>query len=222
MTTSEVGGRVLVGGRSFDPGSAVWVQELSPDCPAFEDACRRLHASLVKIATGEIRRRWPEGEPLGPELEDLADLVATGALSRITRGIGEFQGETRFRTWAVKFVVIEVSMKVVPHFWRERRVFPEHGGISEFRAAVGNEPLLRVQDGELRSALACALDNALTERQKGVFVAVALDGVPLDVVAERLGTTRNAIYDIMFTARRDLHVYLVANHFLEADARPAG
>jgi hypothetical protein len=109
VTTSEVDERVLVDGRSFDPASAVWVRELSPGSPVFEDACRRLHAMLIKIARKETARRSPVLRLTGPELEDLAHQAAADALMRITRKIGEFRGDAQFKTWAFKFVILEVS-----------------------------------------------------------------------------------------------------------------
>ncbi|MET7995704.1 sigma-70 family RNA polymerase sigma factor [Amycolatopsis sp. NPDC005232] len=214
MTTSEVDERVLVDGRSFDPASAVWVRELSPGSPDFEDACRRLHAMLIKIARRETARRSPILRLTGPELEDLAHQAAADALMRITRKIGEFRGDAQFKTWAFKFVILEVSTKVGRHFWRDHRVSLDHDEAHHARAAVGDEPPHQVQAIELRAALAHAIENALTERQRRVFVAVAIDNIPMDALAAKLETNRNAIYKAMFDARRNIRAYLVDNDFI--------
>jgi RNA polymerase sigma-70 factor (ECF subfamily) len=214
VTTSEVDGRVLVDGRSFDPASAVWVRELSPGSPVYEDACRRLHAMLIKIARRETARRSPALRLTGPELEDLAHQAAADALMRITRKIGEFRGDAQFKTWAFKFVILEVSTKVGRHFWRDPRISLDHHVAHLARAAVGDEPPHQVQAGELRAALAHAIENALTERQRRVFVAVAIDNIPMDALAAKLGTNRNAIYKAMFDARRNIRAYLVDNDFI--------
>jgi RNA polymerase sigma-70 factor (ECF subfamily) len=214
MTTSEVAGRVLVGGRSFDPESAVWVQGLSPGSTNFEETCRRLHAMLIKIARSETARRSSVSRISGPELEDLAYQAAADALMRITRKISEFRGDAQFKTWAFKFVILEVSTKVRRHFWRDHRVSLDQDEANRARAAVGDEPPHQVQAVELRAALAHAIENALTERQRCVFVAVAIDGVPMDALVARLGTNRNAIYKSMFDARRNIRGYLVANGFV--------
>jgi RNA polymerase sigma-70 factor (ECF subfamily) len=71
-----------------------------------------------------------------------------------------------------------------------------------------------VQAIELRAALAHAIENALTERQRRVFVAVAIDNIPMDAVAAKLETNRNAIYKAMFDARRNIRAYLVDNEFI--------
>ncbi|MEV0074638.1 sigma-70 family RNA polymerase sigma factor [Amycolatopsis sp. NPDC050768] len=213
-TGRKISGRVLVGGRSFDPASAAWVQELSPGSPAFEDACRRLHAMLIKIARRETARRSPVLRLTGPELEDLAHQAAADALMRITRKIGEFRGEAQFKTWAFKFVILEVSTKVGRHFWRDHRVSLDHDEAERARAAVGDEPPHQVQATELRAALAHVIENVLTEHQRRVFVAVAIDNIPMDALAAKLETNRNAIYKAMFDARRNIRTYLVDNDFI--------
>ncbi|QRP42721.1 RNA polymerase sigma factor [Amycolatopsis sp. FDAARGOS 1241] len=214
MTTSGIGERVLVGGRSFDPESAAWVQELSPGSTNFEDVCRRLYAMLIKVARRETARRSSGSRIGGPELEDLAHQAAADALMRITRKIGEFRGDAQFTTWAFKFVMLEVSAKVGRHFWRDHHVCPDHGEANRARAAVGDEPPHQVQAVELRAALTRAIENVLTEHQRRVFVAVAIEKVPMDTLAARLGTNRNAIYKSMFDARRNIRTFLVANDFI--------
>jgi RNA polymerase sigma-70 factor (ECF subfamily) len=44
-----------------------------------------------------------------------------------------------------------------------------------------------------------------------VFVAVALNDVPIDVLAERLTTTRGALYKTLHDARRKLRARLAAD-----------
>lgn len=214
MTTSKISERVLVGGRSFDPESAAWVQELSRGATNFEDSCRRLYAMLIKMARRETARRCSGSRISGPELEDLAHQAAADALMRITHKIGEFRGESQFKTWAFKFVIFEVSTKVGRHCWRDGRVSFNQDAANRARAATADEPPHQIQAVELRAAVAHVIENVLTEHQRRVFVAVVIDKVPLDILAARLGTSRNAIYKSMFDARRNIRAYLVANDFI--------
>jgi RNA polymerase sigma factor (sigma-70 family) len=214
MTTSEIDGRVLVGGRSFDPESAAWVQDLSPYSSKFEDACRSLYVMLIKIARRETARRSSAWRITGPELEDLAHHAAADALMRITHKIGEFRGDAQFKTWAFKFVIFEVATKIGRHFWRDRRVSLDEDEATRARAPIGDEPPHQVQAVELRAALVHAIKNVLTEHQRRVFIAVAIDRVPMDALAARLDTNRNAIYKSMFDARRNIRAYLVTNGFI--------
>jgi RNA polymerase sigma-70 factor (ECF subfamily) len=74
---------------------------------------------LVRIARAEVRRRGPRVQIVGPELDDLAYRAAADALLAITDKLGQFRGESRFTTWAHKFVIFEVSAKIGRHFWRQ-------------------------------------------------------------------------------------------------------
>jgi hypothetical protein len=94
------------------PDSARWLQALADTGPRRESALAELHAMLVRAARREVARRGPHQQITGPELEDLAYQAAGDALMAITQKIGQFRGESRFTTWAYKFVVLEVSAKI--------------------------------------------------------------------------------------------------------------
>jgi len=57
----------------------------------------------------------------------------------------------------------------------------------------------------------------LTVRQRRVFVALVLNGVPLDTLVIEMASNRNAIYKTMFDARRKLRAALAANGYLSDD-----
>ena len=61
------------------------------------------------------------------------------------------------------------------------------------------------------------MDTELTTRQREVFVAIVVNDVPLDALAVRLGSNRNALYKMMFDARRKLRAALAANGYLNDD-----
>ena len=86
-----------------------------------EAAAARLHEVLLRIARSEVRRRG-DLQVTGAELDDLAHQAAADALMAITSKLGQFRGESRFTTWAYKFVIFEVSTKIGRHFWRHPRV----------------------------------------------------------------------------------------------------
>ena len=67
---------------------------------------------------------------------------------------------------------------------------------------------------DLVDALAGAVDSALTERQRRVFVAIVIEGIPPDVLADQVDGTRNAIYKMLFDARRRLRAALIAGGYL--------
>jgi RNA polymerase sigma-70 factor (ECF subfamily) len=75
--------------------------------------------------------------------------------------------------------------------------------------SAGLEPAAEIEQSELLSTLRQAIGEILTPRQRRVLVALALDGVPIDVLADRLGTTRGALYKTLHDARRKLRAHLV-------------
>ena len=201
----------------LDAESAAWVRSLSGTGPQREDALTRLHELLVRIALADAGRRGPRHRITGPELEDLAYQAAADALLAITAKLGQFRGESQFTTWAYKFVIFEVSAKLGRHFWRQPNVPFVAEDWDRLPDRFGFEPEREAERRELVAALRGAVDDELTERQRQVFLAVVVHGVPLDAVVAELGSNRNAIYKMMFDARRKLRAELVANGYLGHD-----
>jgi RNA polymerase sigma-70 factor, ECF subfamily len=110
---------VRPGGRScLDGESARWLRNLQSTGPDRDLALERLHALLLRVARSELGRREGRHPITGPELDDLAHQAADDALMAITGKLQQFRGESRFTTWAYKFVVLEVSAKLGRHFWQ--------------------------------------------------------------------------------------------------------
>ncbi len=206
----------------LDDASAVWVRSLSSTGAVRDEAVSRLHSLLVGIARGEVHRRRSTLRLAGPELDDIAHQAAADALMAITGKLGDFRGESRFTTWAYRFVVLEVSSKIGRHFWRHPPVAMADEDWDRLPDRLGLDPHREAQSRELADAVRRAVDAALTPHQRRVFVTIVLDGIPLDAVALDLGCTRNAIYKTMFDARRRLRAELVAGGLLADDAEPEG
>jgi RNA polymerase sigma-70 factor, ECF subfamily len=61
------------------------------------------------------------------------------------------------------------------------------------------------------------VDTELSPRQRQVFVAIVVNAVHLDVLAIELSSNRNAIYKMMFDARRKLRAALAAKGYIDHD-----
>src|ERR1700722_7673663 len=206
----------------LDPDSDQWVRALAATGAEQEAALPRLHALLLRIAQGELRRRAGRLRIAGPELDDLAYQAAADALRAITAKLGQFRGESRFTTWAYRFVIVEVSAKIGRHFWRNSAVPLNPEDWDPLPPRFGLETAREAEHRDLAGAVRRAVDEQLTPRQRRVFVALVLNGVPLDALAAELGSNRNAIYKIMFDTRRKLRAVLVANGYLDDDtSRPS-
>jgi RNA polymerase sigma-70 factor (ECF subfamily) len=157
----------------------------------------------------------------GPELDDLAHQATADALVSLMRKLDEFRGESRFTTWAYKFVILEVSAKLGRHFWRRPGVSLDAERWDRLPDRFGLDPARVSEWRDLVSALRRAVDEELTRRQRLVFVAIVLNGVPLDALVTELDSNRNAIYKSLFDARRKLRARLIADGQLTDDrARP--
>jgi RNA polymerase sigma-70 factor (ECF subfamily) len=201
-----------------DAESAGWLDALQSTGPARDAALARLHALLLRVAKAELRRREGRHPVTGPELDDLAYQAAGDALMAVTAKLGRFRGESRFTTWAYKFAVLEVSAKLGRHFWQRPAATLEASQWDRLPDRFGLRPDDVAEQADLVAALRRAVEERLTDRQRRVFMAIVVDGVPLDALVVELGSSRNAIYKTMFDARRKLRAALAANGYLAAPA----
>jgi RNA polymerase sigma-70 factor (ECF subfamily) len=197
------------------PVERKWVQDLSASGSERDEAIADLHDLLLRAARFEIgRRREALSHVRGEELEDLAMQAADDALVAILAKLHTFRGASRFTTWAYKFVLLEAGVRVRRRAWQGREVVLEPESWPSFadeRASVESDP----EAAELLRALKTAVDDALTPHQRSVFTALALNEVPIDVLSDRMNTTRGALYKTLHDARTKLRAELVASGYLE-------
>lgn len=200
----------------MDEASRDWVTELGSSGPEREEAIARLHLILLKVATKEAFRRGPAARITGPELEDLAQQAADDALVLILRKLDTFRGESRFTTWAYRFAVLEVANKIGRHYWRRPSVSLDAEDWDRFPERIGLGPESQAQHQELITAVRRVVEEALTPRQRTVFIAQTVNDVPADALAAKLGVSRGAIHKTLFDARRKIRAFLVTNGYIES------
>ena len=195
-------------GPLLDADSREWSHSLRADGRTGQEAVARLHALLLRAARFEVARRRPSLPHLrGGDIDDIALEAADDALVSVLRRLDDFHGESRFSTWAYKFAVLEAAVKLRKRAWQARELPVDADAWSVF-ANVDLEPGDRAEQRELLSALQTAIAETLTPHQKRVLVALAMNGVPIDVLAERLETTRGALYKTLHDARKKLRTHL--------------
>jgi RNA polymerase sigma-70 factor (ECF subfamily) len=190
--------------------SQAWLDALRGDGIARHQALADLHALLLRAARFEVSRRRPALSYVrGEELDDLAMQAADDAMVAVLAKLDQYRGASRFTTWAYKFALLEAGVKLRRRAWQSREVVlaPEAWPSFEER---GSGPEDAVERSELMDALRDAIDQSLTAHQREVFVALALNEVPIDVLAERLNTTRGALYKTLHDARHKLRRELLA------------
>ncbi len=201
--------------RVLDPDSAEWVRRLTSTGRECDTAKAELHAMLLRFARSQANRRAPRFRVTGPEVDDVAHQATADALLAISAKVSEFRGESRFTTWAFKFVLLEVSSKLGRHFWRDAAPTYDTEEWERLPDRFGLDPARESEWRDLMAGLRDAIDVTLTDHQRRLFVAIVLNRVPLDALAEQLGSNRNAIYKALFDARRKLRAALVANGYLD-------
>jgi RNA polymerase sigma-70 factor (ECF subfamily) len=195
----------------IDPVSREWLARLASDGRERDAAIDELHALLVRAASFEVNRRRATFPQLrGGDHEDLAQQSADDALVAILRKLGQFRGESRFTTWAYKFVLYEAGANVRKRAWQGREV-PLEAEAWPLIADLTSSTEQDAETNELLTAVRHAIESELTPHQREVLVALALNDVPIDVLAERLNTTRGALYKALHDARQKLRRALAAD-----------
>jgi RNA polymerase sigma-70 factor (ECF subfamily) len=190
-----------------------WIQRLGDEGADRQTAIAELHALLLKASRFEVgRRRAALPHLRGGDFEDLAQQAADDALVALLAKLDDFRGESRFTTWAYKFALLEAAVKVRRRAWQGREIPLEEEAWSTL-AAPGSWTGRGAEDSELFAVLREEIEQCLSPRQREVLVAVALNDVPIDVLAERLDSTRGALYKTLHDARRKLRAALAARGF---------
>ena len=193
--------------------SDAWLAALRGPVAVREEAVAELHALLLRGARFELgRRRTSLSHVPHGELDDLAMQAADDALVAILAKLDTFRGASRFTTWAYKFVLLEAGVKARRRAWHDREVTLDDTGWLNARDS-GPSAHEQLESSELLDAIRDAIRGELTPHQREVFAALALNGVPIDVLAERLKSTRGALYKTLHDARRKLRAALAARGF---------
>jgi RNA polymerase sigma-70 factor (ECF subfamily) len=191
-----------------DLESREWLRALRATGAERDEAVARLHALLLRAARFEVgRRRATLPHLRGGDLDDIALQAADDALMGVLRRLDDFRGASRFTTWAYKFALYEAAVKLRKRAWQGREIPLEPEDWGAFTSA-GLDPGAEAEQRELLGTLETAVADVLTPHQRRVLVALALNGVPIDVLAERLETTRGALYKTLHDARRKLRAHL--------------
>ena len=183
-----------------------WVGDLTLAGYAGDVALRRLHEVLLRATRHQVWRLRGLLPGAGPgELEDLAQQAADEALISVLRQLPTFQRRSRFTTWAYKFGILQAGAEVRRHAWRHREItLPDTFVILDDSPT----PSEVTEAAQLARAVESAITTALTPHQRRVALALLVNDVPIDVLAERLGTTRNALYKTLHDARTRLRAAL--------------
>lgn len=191
-----------------DRESREWLRALRARGAEREGALARLHELLLGAARFEVNRRRSSATHLrGGDLDDLAHQAADDALMGVLRRLDDFEGRSRFTTWAYKFALLEAGVKMRRRAWQGQEIPLAQEGWSQL-ASAAPAPYDNAEQSHLLATIQEGIAAHLTPHQREVLITLAVNGVPIDVLAERLGTTRGALYKTLHDARRKLRAFL--------------
>ena len=190
-----------------DPGTDTWVRELRDRGATARQAERRLHALLLRRAYAELARRGQRAST-DRDLDDLAHQAADDAVVAVLAKLDRFRGESRFATWATRFVLLEVTNKLSRRYLHrhEQSVYAADWSARPDRAVAGPDAHAGV--AELAAAVRDSVQRDLTDRQRQVFRAAVFDGRAADDLARELGCSVGAVHKTMSDARHRLRAGL--------------
>ncbi len=207
-------------GHTGAPPDTSLPSRLATPGPERDDAVRELHALMVRGCRHQVARMRGMLPGLGArDCDDLAMAAADDAVVALLAKLHTFEGRSRFTTWAYKFAILQAATEVRRHAWSQREVPLEDPDTLHWSSAGPADLAVAT---ELAQEVGRALDVALTAYQRRIAVALLVDEVPIDVLAERLGTTRGALYKTLHVARSRVRAHLVATGHLEPARRVKG
>jgi RNA polymerase sigma-70 factor, ECF subfamily len=192
----------------LDDESLAWLTDLRSKGQAHEEATARLYELLLRASRFEVNRRKAAMPHLrGDDFDDLAHQAAGDALMAILSKLDDFRGDSRFTTWAYKFALLEAAVMLRRRAWqgRELPVEPEHWSVM---ADSSPSPVADAEQRALLDQIQETINAELSPHHREVLLAIAVNGVPIDVMAERLNTTRGALYKTIHDARKRLRAGL--------------
>jgi RNA polymerase sigma-70 factor (ECF subfamily) len=201
----------------MDSESRRWVDRLREDGRDRDAALAELRELLLRAARFEVRRRCAAMTQIrGGDQEDLAEQSAGDAMVAILSKLDDFRGESQFTTWAYKFALYEAAAKIRKLAWQGREL-PLEAEDWSLLADPGPAPQNEAEINDLLAAIRQEIETSLTPHQREVLVALALNEVPIDVLADRLDSTRGALYKTLHDARRKLREALAARGLIIDD-----
>ena len=205
-------GRPRPSGSTAPTDGGDWVGALSTPGPEQTRAMRALHQLMLRASAHQVwrmRASLPDSSP--GSVDAIVNQAADEAMTTLLTKLDTFEGRSQFSTWAFKFAILQAATDVRRLQWQHREVELRD---LDLPAAAHESPERHAEGNDLAAALATAMRTVLTPYQRRIAIALLVDGVPIDVLAERLGTNRGALYKTVHDARTRLRAELTTRGYL--------
>jgi RNA polymerase sigma-70 factor (ECF subfamily) len=196
--------------------NAQWISDLTDDSIARESAIEDLRTRLQRgIFYYLSRERSDLADLSSDEITQMAEDFAQDAVLRVLNNLDSFRGDSQFTTWAtkvaVRIAISEMRRARYKDFSLDTLMQNSNDSVNATAVINGDtpdRPEVATEKQDAMSKISHAFDEVLTPRQRAALEAVVLEGIPMEVVADQLGTNRNALYKLVHDARQKLRTYL--------------
>ncbi|MEJ2757711.1 MAG: sigma-70 family RNA polymerase sigma factor [Anaerolineales bacterium] len=179
-----------------------WLEQL--DDPADPDALEDLRAILLRGLRASLSNR------INTDLDAITEDFVQDALLKILKSLHTFRGESRFTTWAQKIAIHVAYTELRRRRWKDislRDIIETPEG-DEYTPAILTDPSTsperEASQNDMLEVVYSLIENDLTDRQRTAMVAILQGGMPIDEVARKMDTNRNALYKLIHDARKRL------------------
>ncbi len=140
--------------------------------------------------------------------------VAQESLLRILNSLDSFEGRSRFTTWAIAIAVRVGISELRKRHYRQVSLDAMDDQTLGFEVPSSDVPF--DDRSRLLNLLREAIDQELSARQK-IAIRALLEGLPVEEIAVRMNSNRNATYKLIHDARLKLRVCLEARGVTSTD-----
>lgn len=196
-----------------------WLAELRGPDPT--QALAELRELLLRGLRAALSNR------IHRDLEHVMEDFVQDGIIKIMDHLDTFRGESRFTTWAQKIAVNAAFTELRRRRWQDvslQEMIEDQEG-NEFTPAILTDPEATPEAQSVRRAMLAfvqkMIDEELTDRQRQAVQAVIFNEIPMEEVAKRMNTNRNALYKLLFDARQNLQRKMAENGFTPQDVLAA-
>lgn len=198
-----------------------WIADLTAEGPTQQQALDDLYQIILSSLKFGLSKWLP---PSDPRFDPLTSEVAQETLLRVLDRLDSFEGRSKFTTWVYTIAIRMGLSELRKARWRETSLddileenpnfFPTTSSEYHFE---GDNPEAFTEKLDLMQHIERVIDEELTEKQRTALIALGIKGMPMEVVAEQMGTNRNALYKLMHDARVRLKKRLAVEGLLSED-----
>lgn len=175
-------------------------------------AVGHLHDLLLRAVRHQVSRMSAATHIGHVRREEVITSAANDATMSVLGKLDGFEGRSRFTTWAFKFGILQANVETRRATWADRQI--DLDAAPEIHAPAAGHPEQNAEGRDLARTISAAIESELTAHQRTVLTALLIQEVPIDVLSERLGTSRGAVYKTLHDARKRLRAHLAGTGHL--------